>query len=97
MSSWIIGEVGVVSLSAATPAGVPIDPAAVVLRVKDPSATVTDYAYGVAAELIRDAIGEYHMHIEFDAVGKWAWRWEVGTPDGVVEGAVSIKRSIVLP
>lgn len=96
MSNWIIGEVGVVSLSAATPSGAPIDPASVLVKIKAPDGTVTTHAYGIDAEVVRDAAGKYHMHQEFSAVGKWAWRWEVGTPDGVVEGAINVGRSRVL-
>lgn len=96
MSAWITGEVGVISLSAATEAGLPTDPASVVLKIKDPTGTISTYTHGTDADLVKDSTGEYHMNIELSLVGKWYWRWEVGTPDGAVEGSVRVKQSAIV-
>jgi hypothetical protein len=51
-----------------------IDPAVVNFRFRDPTQQETTYVYGVNAELVKDAVGKYHVDI--DAIyGRWQYRF----------------------
>lgn len=93
---WIVGDAGVVSLTVADPAGTPTDPAALRLKVKAPGADAVTYTYGAGAEIVRDGVGAFHCNLVFGTAGNWAWRWESDTPNGNIEGDVSIRRSAVV-
>lgn len=73
------------------------DPTALRLKLRDPSSTVTNYVYGVAAEIVKDAAGQYHANVVMTAAGTWTYRWEADTPNaGVGEGKILVKKSIVI-
>lgn len=55
----------------------PIDPDTVAAQVKDPAAAVTDHAYlDSPGDIVRDAIGEYHLDVTPSVPGKWYFRFE---------------------
>lgn len=58
-----------------TVAGTNTDPTTVTLKVKDPSGNTATYTYG-AAEITKDATGQYHKDITIDEGGVWPYRWE---------------------
>lgn len=51
------------------------DPTAVYVTYTDPGGTETVLQYGVDVEVIRDAVGQYHVDIAVDEVGRWPYRW----------------------
>lgn len=67
-----------------------MDPDVVKLVVKNNSGT-TVYVYGTDAEIVRDAVGEYHADISVDVEKTWYYAW-VSTGDGQ---AVDEKRFFV--
>jgi hypothetical protein len=52
------------------------DPTVLVFRWKEPDGTITSYTYGVDAELVRDALGLYHVDRTLNAAGIHTWRWK---------------------
>jgi uncharacterized protein YfaS (alpha-2-macroglobulin family) len=56
-------------------AGTAIDPTTVSFRVKDPAGTITTYAYGTDSELVKDSTGNYHVDIDANTDGIWAYRF----------------------
>jgi hypothetical protein len=67
-----------------------VDPAQVRAMVKHPvdSPDVTEYEYGVTADIVRDDTGEYHLDIDADAAGTWYVRFEgEGSYQGASEGS----------
>jgi hypothetical protein len=58
--------------------GVNTDPTTVVFSLKKPDGTITDYTYGVDAEVVKDAVGLYHMVVTVSEDGNW-WYRVVGT------------------
>ena len=53
----------------------PADPTAVYFELREPDGVVTSYEYGVDAELVRDAVGEYHVTWTFAKPGRHAVFW----------------------
>lgn len=55
--------------------GTAVDPDVVKLSVKSPDDVVTTYVYLTDAEIVKDAVGEYHADIDVDQAGDWFYRW----------------------
>lgn len=55
-----------------------VDPTNVVLRTRtpDPWGIETHYVYGVDAEIVRDAVGQYHFDALYELPGRHFRRWE---------------------
>lgn len=47
------------------------DPDSLIVSVREADGTVTDYAYGVDALVVRDDVGEYHADVPLTAPGMW--------------------------
>lgn len=93
-SNWIIGDAARLSAVITDAAGAALDPAVLRLKTKNSAGTITTYAYGAGADIVRDAIGRYHADIALTSAGQWAWRWETDAPAaGAAEGAISVARS----
>lgn len=69
------GDVVRCSATFTNAAGTPIDPTAVIFKFKTPASAITTYTYGVDAELVKDDTGDYHVDIDANAVGVWAYRF----------------------
>lgn len=54
-----------------TESGAAMDPATVTFTVRDPLGERTDYVYGVAAGVIREAEGDYSLVVRPDRAGNW--------------------------
>lgn len=52
-----------------------LDPDDVFVSVKTPAAVLTTYEYLVDVELVRDALGMFHIDINADEAGLWYVRW----------------------
>jgi len=62
------------------------DPTTVTCKVKDPSANISTYVYGTDEELVKDAVGQYHLDVVSDAQREWVFRFEgTGTCTAVEE------------
>lgn len=60
----------------------PADPSALTFYLKLPDGTVTEYVYGTDAELVRDAVGEYHVDWTITVHGVY-WYLFAGSGDVV--------------
>jgi hypothetical protein len=56
--------------------GAHVDPTTVLLRIRQPSAAITTYTYGVDVILIKDSVGHYHADVPLPVHGIWAFKWE---------------------
>lgn len=75
--------------------GTAFDPAAVFVKVKDPSGNVGTYTYGEDEELIKDAAGSYHLDVDADEAGTWHWQMTAtGTGQAAAEDAFYVKASV---
>lgn len=94
---YLPGEVAVLNMRCAGLDGVAADPGALVLKIRPPVGAVVSYAYGVAAEVVRDAAGRYHADLVLSAAGQWAYRWELSAPNaGAAEGVITVLKSRVI-
>ncbi len=59
-----------------TDTGQLVDPALVVIHVKDPALAITTLTYLVDAALQKTAVGCYYTVIDANAAGTWKYRWE---------------------
>ena len=70
-------------------ADAPADPTTITLRVRPKGAAETAYVYGVAAGLIRDGVGAYHLDYVvpsgLGATTQVEYRWEAGGSVTAVE------------
>lgn len=58
-----------------TAAGVAVDPSVVTFTWRGPSGVIASYVYGVDAQLIKDATGNYHVDLSATAAGTWQYRF----------------------
>ena len=94
---WIVGEVARFPLTILDSNGVAADPAALRLKVKDPNGTVTTTAYGAGPDLVKDAVGAYHLDLVLTQAGTWHYRWETDAPAaGAAEGGLTVRASRVI-
>lgn len=56
-------------------AGVLIDPGVVRFEFTKPSGSLA-YVYGTDVQLVKDAVGQYHVDLSADQAGVWYYRWE---------------------
>lgn len=95
--AFIVGEVVRLSVKSTDLSGQSAEPGGITLRIKPGAGAVTNYAYGQAAEIIRDAAGIYHADIELTSAGQWAYRWELTSPNaGAAEGVIVVNKSRVI-
>lgn len=96
MASWMIGNVGRVTLEAVDIDDAPIDPTGLRLKVKSPAGVVTVYSYPLAPEIVRTALGMYYIDILLVEVGVYVVRWESDAPAmGAGERAITVKASAI--
>jgi hypothetical protein len=56
----------------------PADPTTVTFLMRPLGGTVTTYVYGVNAQVVKDAVGKYHVDAIINASGAWLYRFEGG-------------------
>jgi hypothetical protein len=54
-------------------AGAFADPTTVTFKMKEPDAVVTTYVYGVAAQLVKEAVGQYYVRWPIAKAGLHTW------------------------
>lgn len=97
LDNIIIGEVVKFTVAIVNSSNVAADPSALRLKLKSPTGIVTTYVFGIATELVKDSVGNYHADILITDAGSWTYRWESDTPNaGANEGYIVVKKSIVL-
>lgn len=66
-----------------TVTGAAVDPTTVTLTYTDPDGTEVEYIYLTDVELVKDAVGRYHVNIDSTGqpTGVYTYQWE-GTGDG---------------
>jgi hypothetical protein len=68
--------------------GTDLDPTAVSVKVKTPSNAITTYVYGAGADVVKDAVGTYHIDVSITEAGMWWFRWiSTGTGQSAGERA----------
>lgn len=95
MASYSIGNAVRVTIKFKSQAnGAYVDPTTVTVKVKNPSAVVTTYVYGVAPEVQKSSTGIYYMIIDCNAAGAWKYRWEAtGDNQAAAEGSFDVSAS----
>jgi hypothetical protein len=64
-------------------AGAYADPTTITVKLADPHGILTTFLYGLDPEVVRDAVGRYHMDLTTGSTpGRWVYRYE---GDGAVE------------
>lgn len=73
-----------------------IDPTTVKFDVKKPDGVTTAYVYGTDAELVKDAVGQYHAELDLDQSGNWHYRmYSEGTGQTAAEDDLFVRQSLV--
>jgi hypothetical protein len=71
--------------------GALIDPTIVHFEYSKPDGTVTSLRYGVDLELKKDAVGKYHVNLDAQDSGVWAYRWwSEGLGQAATEGRFTV-------
>jgi hypothetical protein len=92
--TYDIGDAVRCDVSFTDMSGVAADPTAVLFKYEDPSENETTLTYGVDVEVVRDAVGEYHVDVTIDEAGRWAYRWEgTGTVVSATELEFDVRKS----
>lgn len=69
--SYSVGDTYPFSLTIRDVDGNLADPESLIVSVREPDATVSEYVYGTDAIVVRDSIGDYHADIPLTAAGMW--------------------------
>lgn len=77
--------------------GAAVDPSTVTFRLRTPAGTVTSYAYGTDAQLVKDATGNYHVDLSASQAGRWTYRFEgTGAAPSADEAQFAVESSRIL-
>lgn len=92
-TDWIIGETARLDVQLTDAAGIPVDAADIVLKIKPPGAAII-----TVGAPTRTAAGTYHHDLQLDKQGAWYYRWESATPlPAVAEGSFTVQPSRFVP
>jgi hypothetical protein len=75
-----VGDTETLSL-AIDVAGVPTDPATLVLTIEAPDGTETVLSWPADPEILRDSAGRFRRILTYTQPGMWAYRWAATTPN----------------
>lgn len=56
--------------------GVNVDPTTVTFKSQAPDKVLTTYVFGIDAELVQDAVGQYHVDFNITQSAHYLYRWE---------------------
>lgn len=88
---FIVGQVVRLPVRILNRAGQGVDPGTVVLKIRPPGRSLA------LPEVVKDAIGRYHVDVVADVAGPWAYRWEFAAPNaGAAEGGFLVQPSRVI-
>lgn len=89
--AFLVGQVVRIDAEIRGENGLLADPGSLALKVRIGAGAITAYAYGVAAELVRDSVGMFHADLPLSAPGEMYYRWETDSPNkGAAEGRIVI-------
>ncbi len=54
---------------------VAIDPDVIKFQQRDPNSDITTFVFSTDAELVRDSLGNYHVDVNANIVGRWWTRF----------------------
>ena len=90
-NSYLRGEVVRIALSLANTLGAAVDPGELLIKVRAEGQAILTYTYGVGIQIVRDALGEYHIDLPLPTPGTWYYRWEFsGANAGANEGSITV-------
>ena len=97
VNTYDAGDLVRITGTLATEAGVNVDPATLVCKVKAPDATVTTYTYGTTAFPVRSGAGVFYVDYTPTMKGRHIYRFvSTGTGQAVDEGVFYV-RAIAVP
>jgi hypothetical protein len=71
-----------------------VDPTTVKFYIKDPSAKITTYEYGVGTDINKGSTGNYYIELVPSLVGIYYYKWEsTGVGQSVEEGRFVVRFS----
>lgn len=76
MNAYKVGATVRCSGAFTNAAGDAIDPTTITFRARKPDGTLAVYVYGSNVELVKDAVGAYHVDLPVTLAGRWAYRFE---------------------
>lgn len=90
-----IGDFVRVDIEFRDEAGALVDPSSNTLKATTPAGVTTAYVFGVASNVVRDAVGTFHGYVDVLAQGgKWLFRWEsIGTAQAAQESLFLVEPS----
>jgi hypothetical protein len=78
-------------------AGTAIDPTAVLFKFRNPASTITTYTYGIDAEVVKTATGNYYVDIDAATSGTYYYRfYATGTGQSAEEHRFIVRASRVV-
>jgi hypothetical protein len=94
VSTHDIGDLVRITGSLTTADGTPVDPTALVCKVKGPDGALTTYTYGATTFPIRTGAGVYYVEVTPTLPGEYAYRFaSTGTGQAADEGRFIVKES----
>lgn len=87
---WLVGDAARLSFNVIDPiTNLPVDPNAVVLKVKHGNGSVVTQSY--PGEVTRISVGAFEYVIPLTEKGRLLWRWESSTPyPGALQGQFEV-------
>lgn len=97
MNAYKVGATVRCSGAFTNDAGAAVDPTTITFRARKPDGVVAVYVYGTDAQLVKDAVGAYHVDLPATLAGRWAYRFEgTGSAPSADEAQFSVEASRVL-
>jgi hypothetical protein len=96
-AAYDIGDLRALGVTFQNAAGSDADPTTITFRLLEPDGTVTVFVYGTDAEVVRDALGQYHVDWTLAQSGRHVARWEgTGAVHASVEDELYARRSDIV-
>lgn len=92
-----LGDVATISAEFKNGAGAFTDPASLSVEVRKPTGTLVTYTYPTSPEVIKDAVGKYHVDVACDTAGQWRSEWRAATgvvTDPVQQGDFQVRERV---
>jgi uncharacterized protein YfaS (alpha-2-macroglobulin family) len=75
MNAYPLGQVVRISTLVKNQADALADPSQLTLTITKPDGSTITKVFGVDNDLIKDAVGTYHLDLTTDQRGGWSYRW----------------------
>lgn len=71
-----------------------VDPSTLTFKLKSPDGTITTYVFGAGSDVVKDAVGHYHVDYLTVKSGTHTYHWQgTGTAQSALEGAFFVQPS----